>query len=465
MKKGEVIEQLTLDSISSDGRAVGRIEGRVVFVKGAVPGDVAKVKITGKEKRFLVGYAEEILTPSENRIEPVCQHFGTCGGCKWQSLSYEAQLEQKASHVRSNLEKISGMDLPELEPILGSDETYFYRNKLEFTFSNNRWLTREEIESGGTFEKNALGFHVPRMFDKILEIDTCHLQEDPSNEIRNKLKEFALREKLTFYDIRNHHGLLRNVIIRTTRLGETMILMQFGENNKEGINTVMQFLVDSFPNVTSFMYIVNTKKNDSYQDLPVHPFFGEDFIKEKLGGLTYRIGPKSFFQTNSKQAEKLYEKVRELANIQSGEVIYDLYTGTGTIANYMADTAEKVIGIEYVEDAVVDARMNAQENGITNTEFHAGDMKDILSDDFIARNGKPDVIITDPPRAGMHKDVVEVILSAQPNRIVYVSCNPATQARDLELMKDSYEVQVIQPVDMFPQTSHVECVALLKLRK
>ncbi len=463
MKKGTILEGIEVTGISSDGRAVGKYNGEVIFIKNAVPGDVVDVSITGRDKKFKLGKVHEYQRYSDERVEPVCKHFGICGGCKWQNLDYNAQLRHKQDHVIHNLRKISGMQLPESRPIMGVDETYFYRNKLEFTFSNNRWLTREEIDSGETFDGNALGFHIPRMFDKILDIQECHLQADPSNEIRNGLRAFAKKENLTFYDIRNHIGLLRNVIIRNTTLGEVMVIVQFGEDDIEGIRLVMDYLKSEFSNITSLNYIVNQKKNDSFYDQDVINYHSLPYITEKMGSLHYRIGPKSFYQTNSRQAEKLYEQVKNLADIQPEDIVYDLYTGTGTIANYIADLAKKVVGIESVPDAVEDAKINAELNGITNTSFYAGDMKDMLTNEFIEKNGKPRVVITDPPRAGMHKNVIEGLINILPEKIVYVSCNPATQARDLELLKEYYKVDVVQPVDMFPHTQHVENIVRLVL--
>jgi 23S rRNA (uracil1939-C5)-methyltransferase len=463
-KRHEPITSLSITGISADGKAVGRKDGLVVFVQGGAPGDVVDVDIVGKDKKFLIGRPSHFHKKSSDRTEPFCEHFGVCGGCKWQHITYDAQLRHKHQHVATNLQKLSGLDLPEMDPILGSNETSLYRNKLEYTFSNNRWLTQEEIGSGEVVSKNALGFHIPKMFDKILDIHECHLQPAPSNAIRLSMKRFAEDENLSFYDLREQKGLLRNLIIRTSTIGETMVIVQFGEDDRPQIMKVMNFLKEEFPEINALLYIVNEKKNETFYDLPVRNFYGEDFIKERLGDLTFRIGPKSFFQTNPKQAHSLYDKVVEMAGLTGEEIVYDLYTGTGTIANYVASKAAKVIGIESVADAIEDAKKNAGINGILNTEFFAGDMKDLLSNDFIRAHGKPKVVITDPPRAGMHKNVIKTLLKVGPDRIVYVSCNPATQARDLELLSDSYEVKQIQPVDMFPQTHHVENVVLLVLR-
>ncbi|MDH5608063.1 MAG: 23S rRNA (uracil(1939)-C(5))-methyltransferase RlmD, partial [Cyclobacteriaceae bacterium] len=432
---------------------------------GGAPGDVVDVKITGKDKKFLIGTPIHFHTSSPERVTPFCEHFGTCGGCKWQHISYEAQLHHKQEHVAENLRKLSGIDLPEMAPIMGSEKTVHYRNKLEYTFSNKRWMTREEISSERVLSRNALGFHIPRMFDKILDIQECHLQAAPSNAIRLAFKRYAEENELRFFDIREQHGFLRNLIIRTTSIGETMVIVQFAEPDREQIFKVMNFLKEEFPEITSLLYVVNEKKNETFYDLPVKNFHGEDYIREKMGGLTFRIGPKSFYQTNSLQAYELYKRVLEMAGLTGEEIVYDLYTGTGTIANFVAHQAKKVVGIESVEDAVEDARKNSAVNGITNTEFFAGDMKDMLSNDFIRAHGKPRVVITDPPRAGMHHNVIKSLNRILPQRIVYVSCNPATQARDLELLAENYVVEQIQPVDMFPHTHHVENILLLKLHK
>ncbi len=465
MKKGQVLEKLRIKGISSDGKAVGRKNKLVVFVKGAAPGDEVDVRITGKDKKFLVGKPIHFHVKSEDRVEPFCEHFGTCGGCKWQHISYDAQLKHKHDHVAENLRKLSGMDLPEFSPILGSKATTFYRNKLEYTFSNNRWLTSMEIKSGKALSRNGLGFHIPKMFDKILDIRECHLQHAPSNAIRLSLKGFAEENGLTFYNLKDHVGLLRNIVIRISSIGEVMVIVQFGQQDRNKIYKVMNFLKDEFPEINSLMYVVNEKKNDTYYDLPVKSFFGEEFIREKMGDLTFRIGPKSFYQTNSVQAHELYKKVLEFGSFQGDETVYDLYTGTGTIATFIAKSVRKVVGVESVEDAVEDARKNAGVNGMTNAEFFTGDMKDMLSDDFIREHGKPKVVITDPPRVGMHKKVIKALNKIQPERIVYVSCNPSTQARDMADLSENYSVSKIQPVDMFPHTHHVECVVLLELRK
>lgn len=464
MKKGDIIEDLEITGISSEGKAVGRYDGMVVFVKEGAPGDIIDVEISFKKKKFAEGRIAKLKTASASRTEPFCMHFGTCGGCKWQHLDYKAQLKFKQGHVEENLAKISGLDLPAVKPIIGSEKTRLYRNKLEYTFSNKRWLTKDEIDSEGELERNGLGFHVPRRFDKVLDISECHLQADPSDAIRNALRAYALEKALTFFDIRDQHGLLRNLIIRTTSIGQTMVIVQVFEPDQKAIDGIMEFLKMEFPQITSLNYIINQKKNETFQDQEVVCVHGTPYIEEKMGDLTFRIGPKSFYQTNSKQAEVLYEVAVKMAGLKGEEVVYDLYTGTGTIANYIARSSKKVVGVEYVPEAIEDAKVNAEINGIGNTSFFAGDMKDVLNQEFVSTHGKPDVIIVDPPRAGMHLDVVETIVNIRPDRLVYVSCNPATQARDLEYLAEGFSIEEIQPLDMFPQTQHVENVILLKAK-
>ncbi|MEM9325622.1 MAG: 23S rRNA (uracil(1939)-C(5))-methyltransferase RlmD [Bacteroidota bacterium] len=465
MAKGKNIEKLQITGISADGKSVGRKEGLVVFVRGGAPGDVVDVRITGKRKKFLEGVVVKMHQSSPDRVKPFCEHFGVCGGCKWQHINYDAQLRYKQNHVAENLKKLTDVPMPEVIPILGTEPTTYYRNKLEFTFSNRRWLTKEEIDSEEEFSRNALGFHIPKMFDKVLNIDHCHLQATPSNAIRLQLKAFAEREELPFYDLKSHQGFLRNLIIRTTSTGEVMVIVQFAEDDKKRILRTLTFLDDEFPEITSLNYVVNTKLNDTFYDLPVINYTGRTYIQEQMGNLTFRIGPKSFYQTNSKQAHELYNLALEFAGLQGDEVVYDLYTGTGTIANFVAADAKKVVGIESVPEAVEDAKINSSINQIDNTDFYAGDMKDLLTSDFIESNGSPDVVITDPPRAGMHKNVIKVLNELKAPKIVYVSCNPATQARDIQDLSVNYEVTKIQPVDMFPHTHHVECVVLLELSK
>lgn len=465
MKKGETIDSLEIVDISSEGKGVGRHDGQVVFVKETVPGDVVKVKINAKKKKFLEAYVLEMLSKSPERIEPFCEHFGLCGGCKWQHMNYDSQLKYKQGHVVENLRKLSGLELPEVQPIIGSAKTTFYRNKMEYTFSNFRWLTKEEIDSDVEHVRSALGFHIPKRFDKILNVNKCHLQPDPSNEIRLGVKAFADEHGIEYFDLKHQTGFLRNLIIRISTTGDVMVILQVAKRDQEMIDLVMNFIKKEFSQITSLMFVVNEKGNDTFSDLEVELFDGNDHIMEQMGDLKFKIGPKSFYQTNSEQAHELYKITADLANIQKDELVYDLYTGTGTIANFVARSAKKVIGIEYVEDAIKDAFVNSELNGITNTDFYAGDMKDLLANEFINEHGKPDVIITDPPRAGMHPRVTQLLADLRVDRIVYVSCNPATQARDLEVLGQVYDVVKIQPVDMFPQTQHVENVVLLKLKK
>jgi 23S rRNA (uracil1939-C5)-methyltransferase len=461
-KPGQLLPHLTIHGITSEGKAVARHDGLVVFVSDGVPGDVADVEITYTRRRFVEGRIVKLISPSADRSESFCRHFGVCGGCKWQHMSYKAQLRYKQNHVAENLAKISGLDLPEILPIVGSDKTRLYRNKLEFTFSNKRWLTKEEISSGKEFSRNALGFHIPGRFDKVLDLDECHLQGNFSNEVREAVRIYAREQRLTFFDLKEQHGLLRNLIIRTASTGDLMVIVQFFEPDEMQINSLMEYLKVSFPQITSLNYIINQKKNETYHDQEVICFAGKPYIEEEMEGLTFRIGPKSFYQTNSGQAYELYKIAREYAQLTGDELVYDLYTGTGTIANFVARQSKNVIGVEYVPEAIEDARKNSELNGITNTQFFSGDMKDVLNDSFVTTHGRPDVIIVDPPRAGMHEEVVETLSRILPERIVYVSCNPATQARDIALLGANYAVRKIQPVDMFPHTQHVECVVLLE---
>ncbi|MBD8490331.1 23S rRNA (uracil(1939)-C(5))-methyltransferase RlmD [Echinicola sp. CAU 1574] len=463
--KNKVLENLTIERIASEGKSIAHYEGKVVFVQQVAPGDVVDVRITKGKSSFMEGEAIKIHKYSNDRVEPFCSHFGVCGGCKWQHINYDLQLTYKRQQVLDQFQRIAKVPIPEVKPIIGSAKTQYYRNKLDFTFSNNRWLTREEINSGKEFERNALGFHIPKRFDKIVDIEHCYLQGDISNDVRNELRDFALKNNISFFDMIKQEGVLRNLIIRTTSTGETMVIVQFGEDASEEIQKVMEFLADRFPNITSLLYIINLKKNETFHDQEIHIFRGRDYIIEQMEGLEFRIGPKSFYQTNSEQAYELYKVTREFAGLQGNEVVYDLYTGTGTIANFVAKKAKQVIGIEYVEAAIEDAKLNAKVNGLENTLFYAGDMKDMLTDEFISEHAAPDVIITDPPRAGMHEDVVKMLLKLEAPKIVYVSCNPATQARDVALLGEKYQVDIVQPVDMFPQTYHVENVVLLTLKK
>ena len=462
--KNKIITEVAIERIASEGKCIGHHDGKVVFVGNVAPGDIVDVRITKGKSSFMEGEAVHFHQYSKDRVEPFCAHFGTCGGCKWQHINYDLQKTYKRQQVVDQFERIAKVPIPEVLPILGSANTRYYRNKLDFTFSNKKWLTIEQIRSGEEFERNALGFHIPKMFDKIIDIDHCYLQGGPSNDVRNSLREFALQNRLSFYDIRNQVGLLRNLIIRTTSTGQTMVIVQFGEDDAENIQLVMEFMKSKFPEITSLLYVINTKGNETFHDLELITFAGLPYIEEEMEGLKFRIGPKSFYQTNSDQAYELYKVARDFAELKGDEIVYDLYTGTGTIANFVAKQAKQVIGVEYVEAAIEDAKLNSEINGITNTQFYAGDMKDVLNEEFIAQHAAPDVIITDPPRAGMHEDVVKMLLRLAAPTIVYVSCNPATQARDVALLAEKYQVERIQPVDMFPQTYHVENVVRLTLK-
>lgn len=441
-------------------------EGQVIFIPNVVPGDVIDVQTLKKRKSYFEGRAIKFHSYSDNRIEPVCEHFGSCGGCKWQNMKYEQQLFYKNQEVFNNLKRIGKIDLPNFEPILGSEEQFFYRNKMEFGFSDTRWLTEKEIQSEDATlsKKPALGFHIPRMWDKILNIENCHLQADPSNAIRNGVREFAVKNDISFFNARNHTGLLRTLMIRTASTGEIMVLVQFFADNKKQRELVMNYLKDTFTEITSLQYVINEKANDTIYDQEIILYNGRDYILEEMEGLNFSINAKSFYQTNSQQAYELYKITREFSGLTGNEVVYDLYTGTGTIAQFISKKAKKVIGIESVPEAIADAKENATRNNITHCEFYVGDMKNVFNDDFIAQHGQPDVIITDPPRDGMHKDVVEQLLKIGSRKIVYVSCNSATQARDIALMDKMYKVTRVRSVDMFPQTHHVENVVLLERR-
>jgi 23S rRNA (uracil1939-C5)-methyltransferase len=463
--KNKVITNLLIERIASEGKCLGHHEEKVVFVTGVAPGDIVDVRITKGKSSFMEGEPVKFHEYSKERIEPFCSHFGTCGGCKWQHINYDLQKTYKRQQVLDQFQRIAKVSIPEVMPTLGSEKTRYYRNKLDFTFSNKKWLTLDQIRSDEEFDRNALGFHIPKMFDKIVDVDHCYLQGNISNEVRNELRAFALENKITFYDIRGQVGLLRNLIIRTTSTGESMVIVQFGENDPESTKVVMEFLNQKFPEITSLIYVINLKGNETFHDLELVTFAGKDYIEEQMEGLKFRISPKSFYQTNSEQAYNLYKVARDFAQLKGDEVVYDLYTGTGTIANFVAKQAKQVIGIEYVESAIEDAKLNSKLNGIENTLFYAGDMKDILNEEFIANHARPDLIITDPPRAGMDEKVVEMLLRLEAPKIVYVSCNPATQARDVALLAEKYDVEKIQPVDMFPQTYHVENVISLILRK
>lgn len=464
-KPHPILYNITITDIAAEGKAIAKVNDIVVFVPFVVPGDVVDLQVTRKKSHFMEARAIHFHAYSEKRCEAVCEHYGICGGCKWQILPYSEQIRYKQKQVLDNLTRIGKIELPEVSPILGSSRTEFYRNKLEFTFSNKRWRTNEEIAEGKVFETmNAVGFHIPGQFDKVLDINKCWLQTEDSNEIRNEVRRYALEKGLTFFDLRNQEGFLRTMMVRTTSTGELMVIMIFFYEDKEVQNSFLQHIADKFPQITSLLYVINSKANDTITDQEVLVFKGNECIYEKMEGLKFKIGPKSFYQTNSEQAYELYKITRNFAGLTGNELVYDLYTGTGTIANFVAHQARQVIGIEYVPEAIEDAVINSGLNNIKNTLFYAGDMKNILNAAFIENHGKPDVIITDPPRAGMHEDVIDAILFAKPQRIVYVSCNPATQARDLYLLDNKYKVTAIQPVDMFPHTHHVENVVLLELK-
>lgn len=463
-----LLENITITDIAAEGKAIAKVDGLAVFVPFVIPGDVVDLQIRRKKHSFAEAEAVNFHQYSPNRAKPFCPHFGVCGGCKWQILPYELQLHHKQKQVEETLRRIGKVELPEINAILGSRKTQEYRNKLEFGFCNKKWLTNEQVASGEVFDNmNAVGFHITGAFDKILDIEECHLMTDINNRLRNAIREYAFENNLSFFDYRAQQGLLRNMMIRTSTTGELMLLMQFCIHTPEEeaqTKDTLAFIHKTFPEVTSLLYVNNTKCNDTIGDLDVCTYFGTDHIYEEMENLRFKVGPKSFYQTNSLQAYELYKVAREFASLTGNELVYDLYTGTGTIANFVAHQAQKVIGIEYVPEAIEDAKVNAELNHLNNTLFYAGDMKDILTQDFINEHGRPDVIITDPPRAGMHADVISTILFAEPKRIVYVSCNPATQARDLTLLDEAYRVVKVQPVDMFPQTHHVENVVLLERR-
>ena len=463
-----LLEKVTITDVAAEGKALAKVNDMVVFVPYVVPGDVVDLQVKRKKNKYAEAVAVKFHEFSPKRAVPFCQHYGVCGGCKWQCLTYEDQIKYKQKQVTDNLTRIGKVELPEISPILGSEKTEFYRNKLEFTFSDKRWLTEEEVKAEVQYDQmNAVGFHIPGAFDKVLAIEKCWLQDDISNQIRNTIRDYAYEHGLAFYNIRNHEGLLRNLMIRTSSTGELMVLLQVRVSQDKDLDDTKNLLAhvaDKFPQITSLLYVVNNKCNDTINDLDVEVFKGNDHIFEEMEGLRFKVGPKSFYQTNSEQAYNLYKVTREFAGLTGDELVYDLYTGTGTIANFVSRKAKKVVGIEYVPEAIEDAKVNSAINNITNTLFYAGDMKDMLTQDFINEHGRPDVIITDPPRAGMHNDVIDVILFAEPKRIVYVSCNPATQARDLALLDAKYKVMAVQPVDMFPHTHHVENVVLLEKR-
>ena len=465
-KQDIILENVLIESVAAEGKALARVDGTVLFVPFAVPGDVVDVKVTKKKKNYMEGFILRIVTPSEHRIEPFCSHFGICGGCKWQPLPYQMQLQAKQQQVYDQLVRIGHLDVPEISPIIPSGKTEYYRNKLEFTFSRRRWIfSDEDPDSMTEAERCGLGFHVGKFFDKVLDIKQCYLQKDPSDRIRLFIKEYALGHGLEFFDIREHTGFLRNMFIRTAEDGSVMLIVCFYHEDAGARCALLDAVSAEFPQITSLYYVINGKANDSIADQECILYKGEEAIYEYMEGLKFKIGPKSFYQTNTEQAYRLYSVAREYAALTGQETVYDLYTGTGTIAQFVSSKARKVIGIEYVPEAIADAKENARANGITNCDFYAGDMKDILTDGFVEAHGKPDVVILDPPRAGIHPDVAEVILNAEPARIVYVSCNPASQARDLAILSGKYSITAVQPVDMFPHTHHVENVVRLDLKE
>ncbi len=461
-----LFQNITITGIAAEGKAIVRIDDYVVFVPWTVPGDIVDIQITKKKHSYMEGRVERYIRLSDQRCLPKCKHFGMCGGCKWQMLPYDEQLKYKQQQVTDNLTRIGKLTLPDISPILGSKKIYEYRNKLEFTFSDKRWYSWEEIEAAGGIDNitklPGLGFHISNNFDKVLDIEECYLQDNINNLIRNDIRQFAKSNDLTFFDLRNQTGFLRNIIIRIGNTQQLMLIVVMAYDDQQKRDMLLKHIADTFPQITSLLYVINTKANDTITDLPVIVYKGEDHIIEQMEDLRFKVGPKSFYQTNTDQAYELYKVARSFAELSGNELVYDLYTGTGTIANFVAGRAKQVIGIEYVPEAIEDARINSQINNIENTLFYAGDMKDILNQVFINRHGQPDVIITDPPRAGMHQDVIDAILYANPKRIVYVSCNPATQARDLALLEHAYRITAVQPVDMFPHTQHVENVVKLE---
>lgn len=465
-KQLPLLEKVTITGVAAEGKAIAKVNDMVIFIPFVAPGDIVDIQLTRKKHNYAEGRPVCFHEYSLNRAEPFCEHFGVCGGCKWQHLPYEEQLKYKHKQVIDNLTRIGKIELGEIFPILGSEQTTFYRNKLEFTFSNKKWLTEEEVQSGATFDcMNGVGFHIPGMFDKVLDIHKCWLQNDISNKIRLSIKEYCLNHSgYPFFDLRNQEGFIRTLMIRTASTGDLMVVVVFYYEDKKLREALLSHIAEQFPEITSLQYVINGKCNDTITDQDVIVYKGNDHIIEEMEGLKFKVGPKSFYQTNSTQAYNLYKVARDFANLTGEELVYDLYTGTGTIANFVSKNARKVIGIEYVPEAIEDAKINSAFNNIDNTLFFAGDMKDILTESFINEYGRPDVIITDPPRAGMHDDVINTILFAEPERIVYVSCNPATQARDLNLLDSKYAVKKVQPVDMFPHTHHVENVVLLQKR-
>ena len=460
----QLFENINIIDIAEEGKGVGKAGELVLFVEKAVPGDIADVEVYRKKKNFGEARISRLLQPSAHRTQPFCEHFGTCGGCKWQHMTYEAQLQFKQKTVADALSRLARIDISSMEPILASPHDRYYRNKLEYTFSNKRWLYDGEDRNDEALDMDALGYHIPGRFDKILDVRHCYLQEDPSNSIRLSVRDYAKQHQISFYDVREHTGALRNLIIRTSSAGELMVIVVFAYPSEEEVNGLMAYIAQQFPQITSLLYILNQKKNDTISDQEVLLWKGREYIAEEMNGIRFRIGPKSFYQTNSLQALRLYQVALDFAAFNGNELVYDLYTGAGTIANFIAGHVRHVVGVEYVPSAIEDARINSAINHIHNTEFFAGDMKEVLNADFVARHGKPDVIITDPPRAGMHTDVVQRLMEIEAEKIVYVSCNAATQARDLLILKEKYNIVRIKPVDMFPHTQHVENVVLLKLK-
>lgn len=474
MKKGDILENITIDTMAAEGKCLARLDGQVLFIQGGAPGDIVDVELTKIKSSFLEGRVKAIRKLSDARAIPFCAHFGTCGGCSWQHIDYEAQLQYKQRQVVDNLERIGGLQLPAIRPIVGSALTKHYRNKLDFTFSSHRWLTKEELGSGASMNEPALGYHIPRMYDRVFDVKECHLQPDPSNAIRLAVRNYAISNSIPFFDLRKQVGFLRTLTIRNTMpvaaggTGEVMVILQVTYDEMKWVHGILRHLEEEFPAITSFQYVINGKRNDTFADLDIVCWKGNPYITERMEGpggkrLEFRVGPKSFYQTNSAQAHRLYKIAFGFAGLKGDEVVYDLYTGTGTIASYVSGHASKVVGLEYVQAAVEDARVNAALNNITNTSFFAGDIKDLLDETFLSQHGRPDVVITDPPRAGMHEDVCRMLVRAAPSRIVYVSCNPATQARDLAILSERYTIREVQPVDMFPHTTHVENVTLLTL--
>ncbi len=468
IRKGDLLEGIEITDAASEGMGIAKRDGFVIFIEHGIPGDVVDIEVFRNKKNFAEARILKLINPSPYRVTPVCEHFGTCGGCKWQQMSYDQQLFQKQKHVEEVLKRIGKVAMPAISPIIGSSKTEFYRNRLDFTFSDKRWLTKEEKAAGISPEEDVIGFHVPQRFDKILDIKKCFLQDDLSNKIRNEIKDFSVQHKLSFCDVVEQTGLLRNLILRSTSTGEWMVIVVFRNDEKESRDKLMTHIAEKFQQITSLLYIINPKRNDTIFDLDVHVFKGQDHITEVMpvptlsgNGLKFKISAKSFYQTNSDQAFELYKVAQSFAALTGNELVYDLYTGTGTIASFVSLNTKHVVGIDYIADAIKDANENARNNNINNVSFFAGDIKDTLNDQFIAENGSPDVIITDPPRSGMHENVVKKILEIAPQRIVYISCNPATQARDINLMSEKYRVEKLQPVDMFPHTTHVENVALL----